>query len=70
MAHKSDPISVRLPAELGRRFLALRQRIDLPAAMVLRLLLAPQLERSLEEQVSIVLSQVQRRKSPTQGEIE
>ena len=73
MAEKVNPVSVRLPARLGRRFLALRQRIDLPASVILRLLVAPQLEKPIEDQVSIVLSQVQRtqplrRTSPAEDE--
>ena len=73
MAEKLNPISVRLPADLGRRFQALRRRINLPASVILRLLVAPQLVKPIKDQVSIVLSQVQRtqplrRTSPDEDE--
>ena len=57
MASRNPPINVRLPGEMGERFMALRSEFPgLPSSTLVRALLAPQLSKSLNEQVEIVVA--------------
>lgn len=59
MSVRTKPITIRLAADQVDRFLVLaREFAGLTPAAVLRMLIAAQLERPLEEQVAIVTSRV------------
>ena len=62
MSLPSKTYAVRLPEPLAGRFKALVAEFDLQPSTVLKLLIKQQLERPLEEQIEIVLSQIQKGK--------
>ena len=62
MSEKISPISLRLPGDLGKRFRELEAQFDLPASVLLRLLVADQLNKNVSEQVEIVIKQLMKGK--------
>jgi hypothetical protein len=62
MSLPSKTFAVRLPEPLATRLQALIAEFDLQPSTVLKLLLKQQLEKSLEEQKAVVLSQIQKGK--------
>jgi hypothetical protein len=62
MSEKISPISLRLPGELGRKFRDLQEQFDLPASVLLRLLVADQLSKDLTVQEEIVITQLRKGK--------
>ena len=61
MGLKTAPMNVRLPGVLGERFEALRREFaGLPPSVLLRMLVADQLERPLSEQAEIVIRQIRK----------
>jgi hypothetical protein len=62
MSLPSKTYAVRLPEPLAARFRTLIAEFDLQPSTVLKLLLKQQLEKSLEEQKAVVLSQIQKGK--------
>ena len=63
MSEKISPISLRLPGDLGKRFRELEAQFDLPASVLLRLLVADQLNKDVGEQVEIVIKQLRKGKT-------
>lgn len=62
MSEKISPISLRLPGDLGRKFRDLQDQFDLPASVLLRLLVADQLSKDLTAQEEIVITQLRKGK--------
>jgi hypothetical protein len=63
MAEKVNPISLRLPGDLNRRFQDLQAQFDLPSSVLLRLLVADQLNKDTGEQIEIVIKQLRKGKA-------